>query len=214
MRKTSIAILVGFELPATENHTWGAVIPGDISGLLTAGNDFHELLHNLQEVVLLITESRPLTLADITAIRDPNNMYHDDTVPGFYYTHLLLEAYVADGVDLDFDALAARDRLRDIDAELRESMAQMRGENKFDLFKPSSPSTVISDYIDDPDSPLYAVFDQSQLDAIAADTLTIDLALAKRMAKACDTSVEFWLGVDHQYRLYAAREIDAESNVQ
>lgn len=212
MRKLLIPVFTGFEIPTTANMTWGCVVPGAITGLISAGTDYAEVLTNIREVALMVTEEQPLTMVQVQQLGCPSNMLYPDTVPGFFYRIVLMDVWVQDDVEPDLNFLAERDSYRDINAELEESMSEV----KFSIFNPASPSAILAEYIDkeDPDCPLCKVLSDTDIEVIERGDYVITLDNAQVLASALQTSVEYWLGIDHEYRIFHARQIDANNPVQ
>jgi hypothetical protein len=83
-----------------------------------------DCVKNVQEAFDMMTEDRPLKQEDLAELINPKHMLHheDDILVNCWWKVVLLEATVEEDVELDFDYLAQRDALRDVEAELAESM--------------------------------------------------------------------------------------------
>jgi predicted RNase H-like HicB family nuclease len=109
--------------PQNENESFGCTIPG-FSGTNSAGESLEDCVKNVQEAFDMMTEDRPLKQEDLAELINPKHMLHheDDILVNCWWKVVLLEATVEEDVELDFDYLAQRDALRDVEAELAESM--------------------------------------------------------------------------------------------
>lgn len=129
MKKMQIVVLLAVWQPENEDQSFGCTLPG-ILGANSAGESFEECKENIKEVALFHTEEAPLTQEDLHKAYDTAVILSgDENYAGCWWHHMLVEAWVEDTVEPDFDYLQFRDQFRDIDAELKEAMAEVKGRN-------------------------------------------------------------------------------------
>lgn len=124
-RLAQVLVLVAAWEPEDETQCFGITTPG-ITGAHSAGETLSEAVEQLREVVLFHTEEAPIMQDTLFDIYDPEMMLKcSDEVDVCWWKYVVMEAWVNEAVEFDFNYLELRDRFRDIEKELLESTAEL-----------------------------------------------------------------------------------------
>lgn len=129
-RLSQLLVLVAAWEPQADSECFGITSPG-IGGAHSAGDTLSHAVEQLREVVLFHTEESPITQDDLFKLYDPEMMLLcTEELDECWWRYVVMEAWVEESVEFDFNYLQLRDRFRDIEKELLESMAEMKQPRK------------------------------------------------------------------------------------